>query len=110
MTERSRPRLPYLSVIAVWALPGVLAVFIGRVTWELSWADTWDFAGIAVFTMAFLGTLGASTQAHFLGTDLRGGQSAGSRLLDEQPFVFGAPWVLVSVLAAALVVEITILD
>ena len=91
-------------------LPGAIAVLIGRTTWGLTWADTWSFAVIAIVTMFVVGLLGAAAQAHLLGSNLRGGRSAGEEFMENDPFVFYAPWVIVSVLAGALALEINYLN
>lgn len=98
--------MPYVNVVVVLLLSGAIAVVIGRTTWDLTWSDTLDFAGLAVILMFFVGLLGAATQAHLLGADLwRSRKSIGEELQEKHPYVFYAPWVLVSVLAAALIVE-----
>ena len=97
---------PYVNLVAVLLLPGAIAVLIGRTTWDLKWSDTFDFAGIAVFVVLFVGFLGAAAQAHFLRTDLWAREkSEGEKLQESQPFIFYAPWVRVSVAAAALILE-----
>jgi integrase len=98
---------PYLKITAVVALPGLIAVFIGRAMWGLTWSDTWEFALSAVLIMLFAGSGGAAVQAHFLGRDSAIGKPdrTGDDLFAKRPFVFGAPWVLASVLAAALFVK-----
>ena len=61
----------------------------------------------AVLIMLFAGSGGAAVQAHFLGGDSAIGKPdrTGDDLFAKQPFVFGAPWVLASVLAAALFIK-----
>ncbi|HEY7563092.1 MAG TPA: hypothetical protein VH650_13035 [Gaiellaceae bacterium] len=100
-----------MKILAAWLLAGALAVFAGQVWWDLTWSDTWNFALIAIGFM-WLGMIGAMAQAAFLGTDDRDekGRSAGERLNEKSPILFLAPWVMVSVLAAALVVDIRYLD
>jgi hypothetical protein len=98
-------------IIAAGLLAGGIAMFVGQVWWDLTWSDTWRFALIA-FAFILPSLAGASVQAEFLGRADRDakGKSAGERLFEKNPVLFFAPWVLASVLAAALIVEIHYLD
>jgi hypothetical protein len=67
---------------------------------------TVDFASLAALLMLFVGGSGLGVQAHFLGDLASRSWAVRVDPPDWHPYALGLPWVLVSVLAAALAVEI----